>query len=162
MHDMATLRRLRGLSQRALATKAGLSPSRVAEAETGTRPLSVDAATKAAGVLGVDSISLYLECAVRSIKSGIETGEERPIKAPAIARALLMILQEGNLTRAQEGAVRSAVQQLVDLASETAEKQRAGSLGSLVRRRRDSSATKSSTGGIYAALGRDNFGRKLP
>jgi len=127
------LRRLAGLSQRQLAAKSGVPQSRIAEAESGAQPLSPQYAIKMAPVLREDPVELYVSTTVASIKAQIERGEARPVKAAHIARALIAIIESGDLSTQQRAAARNAARELVDLATEAAEKAGAGTLTSVMR-----------------------------
>lgn len=132
-NQLKTRRGLRSLSQDQLAIKSGVPQSRIAEAESGARPLSVLSAQKLAPALGSDWLGLYLDNNVAAIKARTESGQERPVKAANVARAIIEIIESGQLSADQRKAAREAVEELVTLVEEAAERSGAGTLAGVVR-----------------------------
>jgi transcriptional regulator with XRE-family HTH domain len=100
-------REKRGLSQRALAHKAGISPSYVAEMETGQKTGSVDALLALARALNVGSlIQNRLQIAYAHLKQFVEAGvsEEEAIKEgqDVIAALTAHGVHEADLTNLKE------------------------------------------------------------
>src|SRR5215210_4147811 len=141
------LRRRKGLTQAQLAERTGVGRTVYAEAESGARGLPVEAAMKTAPVLGTDGVTLYLQTTVAALKASIRTGEERPVKAASVARALIEIIESGELSTSQRKAARDAAKELVALVVEAAEQR---------------SRVAEEQQEYMDSLGRDMLGRKKP
>jgi transcriptional regulator with XRE-family HTH domain len=175
------LRLRQGLSQSQLAAKSGVARTLLVEAEGGTRTLSVEACLKSAPHLGIDAIGLYLSQTIPALKASIRSGKEPPIRAANVAKALVAVIETGELSDQQRKAARRAVEELVALVEEAAEQRGAGTLSSLVRgsggpldppMRDDvedetqrapfsTAASAEQTAETYRELGRDPLGRRI-
>ena len=95
---LQALRKLRGLSQKALASETGVQPTQIAETETGVRTLSTSIAMRSADALRVDWFDLFIGHNIAVIKSRVEA-DEGPLRAAKLAKELFRHLEEGGLKR---------------------------------------------------------------
>lgn len=109
------LRKRSGLTQQALARRAGVLNSQIGAAETGARNLSTDVAEKSARVLGVDPVRLMISHNTAALKARVEAGEEGPIRALNLAKMLVQLLDEGALEPKHRSLAKRAASELLSL-----------------------------------------------
>ncbi len=105
MDDIAKIRKALGLSQQGVANKSTVTRSVIGEVEGKRKGLSVNAAVKAAPVLGVGPGVLYLGTQLVAIKAKVEEEEiTEEVAADKLLRVLRTLLTAFEDVEEEEGA----------------------------------------------------------
>lgn len=115
-NHLATLRAEHGLTQAALASKAGVAQGYISEVEAGKKRLSAPAAEKVGRTLGVEPGVLLMSVRMGALMTALETGEARGPLTQEIVACMALIsenLPDGSLKQLLMATMTEALQDAV-------------------------------------------------